>query len=93
METSEAGIFTCIITGLYTKPKHVAWKINNTTVTQKYTTVGVFREADGTFSALVLFYPTPGPDLRSDDVYRCEVEQEGIIHYEEVQPSDCEASL
>lgn len=90
METSDAAILTCIITGLQTKPTHVTWKINKTTVTKKHTTVGVFKEHDGTFTALVLFYLTPGHELRSDDVYRCEVQQGEITYYEEVWPSDCE---
>lgn len=93
METSEAAIITCIITGLHTKPIHITWKINKITVTQKHATVGIFKEPDGTFTALLLFYPTPGHDPRSDDVYRCEVEQEGITYYKEVQQSDCEQSL
>lgn len=50
----------------------------------------MFKEADGTFTALGLFYPTPGYKLKHDDVYRCEVEQNGIIYHEEVSPSYCE---
>lgn len=80
----------CIITGLHTKTPHVTWKINKTTVMQKHTTVDVFKELDGTFTALGLFFPTPGFELKSDDVYRCEVEQKGITYYEEVWMSRCE---
>ncbi|KAK2869013.1 hypothetical protein Q7C36_000884 [Tachysurus vachellii] len=45
---------------------------------------------DGMFTALGLFYPKPGYKLKRDDVYRCEVEQNGIIYHEEVWPSNCE---
>lgn len=93
METSDTTILTCIITGLHTKLIHITWKINKTTVTQKHTTVDVFKESDGTFTALGLFYPIPGHELTSDDVYRCEVEEGGITYYEEVWPDHCEHSL
>lgn len=91
MKTSEA--LTCIVTGLHTKPIHITWKINKTRVMQKHTTVGIFKQLDGTFTALGLFYGTPGHELKSDDVYRCEVEQDGITYYEEIRPSDCQQSL
>ncbi|MCI4383652.1 hypothetical protein PGIGA_G00029090 [Pangasianodon gigas] len=93
METCDPAILTCIITGLHTKPTHISWKINKTTVTQNHTTADIFMESDGTFTALGLFYPTPGHELKSDDLYRCEVEQGGITYYEEVRPFHCEQSL
>lgn len=92
-ETTDSAILTCIITGLHSKLIHITWKINESTVTQKHTTFDIFQETDGTFTALGIFYPTPGHELKSDDVYRCEVKQGGVIYYEEVWPSRCEQSL
>lgn len=90
METTDASVLMCIITGLHTSIPIITWKINNSTVLQKHTVIDMFKEADGTFTALGLFYPTPGYKLKHDDVYRCEVEQNGIIYHEEVSPSYCE---
>ncbi|KAI5101868.1 hypothetical protein C0J45_9071 [Silurus meridionalis] len=90
METSDADIFTCIITGLHTAQIRVTWKINKTTVTERHTTADIFKEPDGTYTALGHFYPSPGHKLTTEEVYRCEVEQAGMIYYEEVWPSHCD---
>ncbi|KAK3532973.1 hypothetical protein QTP70_006207 [Hemibagrus guttatus] len=78
METTGASVLMCIITGLHNNIPMITWKINDSTVLQKHTVIDIFKEADNTFTALGLFYPTPPSyKLKRDDVYRCEVEQKG----------------
>ncbi|XP_037400998.1 Ig lambda chain C region [Pygocentrus nattereri] len=87
--TSERVILTCVIRELQSNQISITWKINNTVVSQKHSSGEVFKQPDGTFTALG-FYFVPLHDWRSDDVYRCEVKQEGVIYYEEVWHSLCD---
>ncbi|XP_036443242.1 Ig lambda chain C region [Colossoma macropomum] len=86
---SERAILTCVIRGLQSNQMSITWKINNTAVSQKHSSGQVFKQPDGTFTALG-FYSVPLHEWKSDDVYRCEVKQEGVIYYEEVWHSLCD---
>ncbi|XP_072517277.1 Ig lambda-1 chain C region [Salminus brasiliensis] len=88
METSNTAVLTCIIRGLHTNLMSITWKINDTAVAQKHTSSDVFKQPDGTFTALG-FYSAPLQDWKRDDVYRCEVKQGGFTYFKEVWHSLC----
>ncbi|XP_049321870.1 Ig lambda chain C region [Astyanax mexicanus] len=88
METSSTAMLTCIIRGLNSNLTAITWKINDTAVAQRSSSSEVFKQPDGTFSALG-FYSAPLQDWKSDGVYRCEVKQGGITYFKEVRHSLC----